>query len=100
MVWPLKTISKECPYHSAHISDSSKKKKDLIKFMHTNAQSLLSNKDEVEILLKNNHVDVLCTSETWLLPCISDSLVNITILSIGRMMDAGEELVSMSETTL
>lgn len=39
-----------------------------------NAQSLLCNKDEIELLVNSRNTDILCVSETWLLPNKKDTL--------------------------
>ncbi len=51
---------------------------------HLNAQSLLGNIDEIALLIKNRNSDILCVSETWLLPNLSDNLVNIPEYKIFR----------------
>ncbi len=44
---------------------------------HINTQSLQSNFDEVKLLVRERNFDVLCVSETWLLPHTPDEYVNI-----------------------
>ncbi len=39
---------------------------------HINAQSPQSTSDEVNLLVRERNIDVLCVSETWLLPHTSD----------------------------
>ena len=51
--------------------------KDLLKIIHINSQSLLGHLDEVKLLAVETDVDVLCISETWLLPTIEDRFINI-----------------------
>ncbi len=45
--------------------------------MHINARSLLANFLEVKLLVSDTNVDVLCVSETWLLPHTPDSFVHL-----------------------
>ena len=49
-----------------------------------NAQSLLSNLDELKLLIYERSVDVLCISETWLLPHTPDYIINIPEYKIHR----------------
>ena len=49
-----------------------------------NAQSLLCNFDEIEYLTVKNDIDILCASETWLLPNISNNLINIPMYNVFR----------------
>lgn len=58
--------------------------KDYITIEHVNAQSILGNKVELELLVKERNPDVLCVSETWLLPEILDTFVNLNGYSIYR----------------
>lgn len=51
--------------------------KGLIKIDHINAQSLLGNFEEVELLMKEGNADLLCIGETWLTPNIPDRFVTI-----------------------
>ena len=61
-----------------------KNQDELIKIEHVNAQSLLSNFNEIEILLSNRDVDILCISESWLLPDMQNNLISIPGYSIYR----------------
>lgn len=45
--------------------------------VHINARSLLANFVEVKLLITEKDIDVLCVSETWLLPHIPDSHCHI-----------------------
>lgn len=49
-----------------------------------NAQSLMSHKDEIEHLVQENNVDILCLTETWISPHMSNYFVNIPNLKIFR----------------
>lgn len=51
---------------------------------HINAQSLLGNIDEIRLLITARNIDVLCVSESWLLPDIPDAYVNIPGYKIFR----------------
>ena len=61
-----------------------KNQKDLIKIDHLNAQSLISNFDNIEFLLNDSDIDILCISETWLLPEMQNSFIGIQGYSIFR----------------
>ena len=50
---------------------------DFLTIEYINAQSLLGSMDEIMLLTKNRNVDVLCVSESWLLPDLLDAYVNI-----------------------
>ncbi len=51
--------------------------RDCLKMVHINARLLLANFLEVKLLVTENNIDILCVSETWLLPHISDSHCHI-----------------------
>ena len=51
---------------------------------HINAQSLLSSINEIIILLSEENIDILCISESWLLPHTPDSFVSIPNYNIFR----------------
>ena len=59
-------------------------KKDKILIDHINAQSLLGNFDEIEHVISSRDMDILCISETWLLPTIPSKLVSIPGYSVHR----------------
>ena len=59
-------------------------KKDKIIIDHINAQSLLGNFEEIEHLVNSRNMDILCISETWLLPGIQSRLINIPGYSVHR----------------
>ena len=61
-----------------------KNQKDLIKIDHLNAQSLIGNFDNIEFLLNDSDIDILCISETWLLPEMQNSFIGIQGYSIFR----------------
>ena len=50
---------------------------------HINAQSLLGNIDEIRLLVKGRNIDIICVSESWLLPNLDD-FVNIPGCKIFR----------------
>ena len=52
--------------------------------MYFNAQSLLCNKDEIVRLVNDNDIDIVFIAETWLLPTINDSIVEIPSFSVYR----------------
>ena len=51
---------------------------------HVNAQSLLSSMDEIVLLMKDRDIDILCVSESWLLPNVPDDFVDIPGYKIFR----------------
>lgn len=57
---------------------------NLLTIEHINAQSLLSQIDEIELLIKNRNIDILCISETWLDEGIKDSFVQISDFNVYR----------------
>ena len=59
-------------------------KKDYLIIEHINARSLLSSFEEIKLLLNERNVDILCVSETWLLPYIPDEFVNIPNYKVFR----------------
>ncbi len=67
---------------------TGKQKRDNVTMEHINAQSLLANKDEVELLLNERNVDILCVSETWLTPNVPSEYVSISNYHLYRS-DAG-----------
>ena len=59
-------------------------KKVQLKIEHINSQSLQPNLDEIVLLLKKREVDILCISESWLLPIVQDRFINIPHFKIFR----------------
>ena len=51
--------------------------KDILTIEHVNAQSLLSNLDEIKLLIHERKIDILCVTETWLLPHTTDVIISI-----------------------
>ena len=47
----------------------------LVRIGHLNAQSITNKLDDITILLRDQQLDILCLSETWLWPQISDQLL-------------------------
>ena len=60
------------------------RKPSLITIEHINAQSLLSHKNEIEMLITSRNIDILCISETWLLPNLDDSFLHVQNFIIFR----------------
>ena len=56
----------------------------LYNFAHLNARSLIPRLDEVNILLEQEDVDILCISETWLGPNVSNRVLVFPGYSIAR----------------
>ena len=44
---------------------------------HLNAQSLLGNFNQIEFMLRSKSIDILCISESWLLPELDSSFADI-----------------------
>ena len=63
-------------------------KKDLIKIDHINAQSIQGHMEEIRLLVEDRSVDILCISETWLLPIVDNRYIKIPNFNIFRY-DAG-----------
>ncbi len=66
--------------------------KDCLVIEHINAQSLISNLDEVKLLILDRDTDVLCISETWLLPHTLNTFINLpnyTVHSSDKGRGAG-----------
>ena len=59
-------------------------KKDLIKIEHINAQSVQGHMEEIKMLIEDRSIDILCISETWLLPLVEDKYVNVPNFNIFR----------------
>ena len=84
--------SRQCAYYSNQDSgndvkaDSGNTREILQKFKiaHINSRSLLSCYAEIELLIIEKDIDILCVSETWLEPNIPDSLVNINGFTLFR----------------
>ena len=60
--------------------------------MNCNAQSIVTKIDDLTVLLKNNHVDIACITESWLSSSVPDSAVNIngyTIVRNDRSLNIG-----------
>lgn len=51
---------------------------------HINAQSLQSHLEEIEILINERHIDILCISETWLTSNVQNRFVSIPNFNIYR----------------
>ena len=53
------------------------KAKDKIKIEYINAQSLQGHMDEIKLLIDDRNIDILCITETWLLPSVENRFINI-----------------------
>ncbi|XP_037792643.1 uncharacterized protein LOC119587991 [Penaeus monodon] len=69
---------------AAQIPDSSHFKGNFVKVEHINAQSLLSKTNDVELLVQEREIDVLCISETWLTNDLEDKYVCFSNYNIYR----------------
>ena len=84
--------SKQCAHHSNQYSDKDGKVDSdnareilrKLKIAHINSRSLLSCFDEVNLLIVEKNIDILCISETWLESNIPDRLVNINGFTLFR----------------
>jgi len=59
-----------------------------IKIEHINAQSLLGHFEEIEMMITERNIDILCISETWLHKEMSSNFINIQNFNVYRC-DAG-----------
>ena len=57
---------------------------DKIKIVHINAQSVQGHMDEIKLLIKDGNIDILCISETWLLPTVENRFIQIPNFNIFR----------------
>lgn len=55
-----------------------------INIVHINTQSLLSTVTDIEILVMERQIDILCISETWLSVELKDKFVNIAFIAITK----------------
>lgn len=51
---------------------------------HVNVQSILGNKDVIDVLIKERNTDILCISETWLSPDTPNEHIVIPNYSVYR----------------
>ena len=58
--------------------------RDKVKIDHVNSQSIMANKDEIDLLIKERNTDILCVSETWLSPETPDEHIAISNYNIFR----------------
>ena len=61
-----------------------KKKRDFLCIEYLNVQSLLCRKNDIETLLSEKDIDILCLTETWLTSNIADVLIDIPEYRIYR----------------
>lgn len=52
------------------IADGKNEKRDLVNIVHKNAQSVFCHKDQIEMLIKEKDIDILCISEMWREECV------------------------------
>ena len=62
----------------------SPKERNKITIAPINAQSLLGNKEEIELLVREKELDVLCISETWLCNDFPDDYIHIPEYKVYR----------------
>ena len=63
-------------------------KHDNLKIEHLNAQSLIGNFNLIEAHILSRDIDVMCISESWLLPLTANRFIDIPGYSVYRC-DAG-----------
>ena len=63
-------------------------KYDHLKIEHLNAQSLIGNFNQIEAHILSRDIDVMCISESWLLPLTANRFIDIPGYSVYRC-DAG-----------
>ena len=61
---------------------------DHLKVEHLNSQSLLGNFNQIEAHILSKDIDIICISETWLLPLTANRFIDIPGYSVYRC-DAG-----------
>ena len=66
------------------MKDKGNVSKENIKIDHINAQSLQGNFEEIKMLISERNPDILCISETWLLPFVKDCFVHIPHFNLFR----------------
>ena len=57
---------------------------DHLSIVHINAQSFLCHILEIEIMLNEQNIDILCVSETWMYPSIKDDFIHVPGYNIYR----------------
>lgn len=57
---------------------------DFLRICHVNCQSLLAHLDKFQSFFKDSGFHVICMSETWLKPSISDHMVSLRTYHIVR----------------
>ena len=72
------------------VSQALGKKRGLL-ICSLNAPSLLKYKDEIDILLNENHIDILALNETRLAPFVSDSHIMINNYSKPARCDRNRQ---------
>ncbi len=60
------------------------KQNNFLVIEHTNARSLLASMSEIRLLVINRNIDILCVSETWLLPRTPDNYIHIPDYNVYR----------------
>ena len=64
------------------------KQYDNLKVEHLNAQSLIGNFNQIEAHILSRDIDIMCISESWLLPLTANRFIDISGYTIYRS-DAG-----------
>ena len=58
--------------------------KELLVIRYLNARSLLCHFNEIELMLYDNDIDILCICETWLHSCIDNKFIKIPNFNVVR----------------
>ena len=56
----------------------------MLKIDHINAQSVQGHMDEIRLMVHDRNSDILCISESWLLPTVQDNYININNYNVFR----------------
>lgn len=62
-----------------------------LRICHVNCQSLVAHLDEFRLFFEDEHFHVICLSETWLVPSISDAFISLPGYTIHRCDRTGKK---------
>lgn len=89
MIYDNSVSSKDSAYNMLRILPRLKSGLNIV---HLNAQSLNNKLDEFKYLFTSSDIDIICVSETWFHPCISDNIYNVPgykLFRCDRQTNAG-----------
>ena len=80
----------------------------MIKIEYIDAQSVQGHIEEIEMLIEDRSIDILCISETWLLPLVEGKYINVPNCNIlrydigrgGRVCVYAQDYLKVSEIDL